>query len=69
MSKLTKKQAALLASAVSAKRTLQEMSKASKKAAKTRLYDIKQALVLGCTGPMSFSDAGRKGAAVRWGLA
>lgn len=69
MPKLTQRQAAHIASAVSAQRTLQQMSKASKKAAKTRLHYINQSLQLGVSGPMSFQEAGRKGAAIRWGLA
>jgi hypothetical protein len=66
---MTKKQAAWKASSVSAKRSIEQKSEASRKAAKTRFYYIEQALRLGVDGPMSFKDAGRKGAAIRWGFA
>lgn len=66
---MTRQQAALKASSVSAKRSSQQKSEASRKAAKTRFYYIEQALRLGSDGPMSFKDAGRKGAAMRWGFA
>lgn len=69
MGKFTRKQAALNASAAAAARSPEQKSEASRKAARTRLEYIKQALRLGVAGPMSFKDAGRRGAAIRWGLA
>ena len=67
MAKLTRQEAALNASAISATRSRAQKSEASKKAAKTRLYYIEQAFRLRAKGPMSFKDAGRMGAAMRWG--
>lgn len=69
MAKLTRQQAALKASAIAAARSHEQKAEASRKAAKTRLYYIEQALRLGVDGPMSFKDAGRKGASIRWGYA
>ncbi|MCE5316063.1 MAG: hypothetical protein LLG04_01695 [Parachlamydia sp.] len=67
--KLTRQQAALKASSISAQRTIEQKSDAARKAAKTRCYYIDQALRLGVSGPMTFQDAGKKGASIRWGYA
>ena len=67
MAKMTRQQAALKASSISATRSSEQKSEASRKAAKTRFIYIEQALRLGASGPMSFKDAGRS--AMRWGYA
>lgn len=69
MFKMTRQQAALKASTKSAQRTAEQKSEAARKAAKTRCYYIEQALRLGVEGPMTFQNAGKKGASIRWGFA
>jgi protein-arginine kinase activator protein McsA len=65
---MTRQEAAWKASQASANRSPEARSEAARKAARTRLEEIEASHRFGCIEcPMTFQDAGRKGALIRWG--